>query len=290
MAKRRRKGLSGLLKPIILTEIPDIIDNLGRVYIIILFLSGAIWSYIALQNIQDAEVFRISMIYAILLILAFIGIVVDKLGLDLGLDSRLWDGSNIKQKVAFGFFFSIVWYFFFIRPGYKLAVAQSFLDAPTLAIGGSQGMRIFMVSVLGPLAENAFFFAVLGFTFTRIIRLVQKNRTATLTLAAGVFLSTPFFSNVPFSGILVPAAAVLIVLPILSRNPLIRAYAPLLATALYLGGTIFPKYHSGVYQLNERNFLAASLFGIIAVIFASFFGILVVEILHIVNNFLAVII
>jgi hypothetical protein len=99
-----------------------------------------------------------------------------------------------------------------------------------------------------------------------------------------IIASIPFFTNVPNSIYVLITAGALTMFTGLFNIEFIRKHAPVLISALVVGGVVFPKFHSYAYQLNEQSFVAAQVFGIIVCIIAAYIGMLPVDIVHIANN------
>lgn len=266
-------------------ELSDMVDNLGNVYLMILFVSAVIWAFIAVNNFETPEIFKISLIYSLLLIFGFIGISYDRRTQQLGLDSRIWQGKDIKKKLLVSVIFFAIWYIVFMSSGFSVATAQSVTSGSLFSI--SPALNFFLTTVLGPLAENIFFFGVINITLVFILRKLLanvNNKKGPITLGVLMIASIPLFSNVPNSAYLLGLAGILTIATTFTKSGFMQKHAPVLISALIVGGVVFPKFHSFAYQLNERSYIAAQVFGIGVSIIASYIGILPVDILHIANN------
>lgn len=257
----------------------DTLDNLGPLYMTILFISGAIWAFIAINNVLDQGVFKQAMIYSILLIFGFIAVSYDRRAQKLGLDSRIWESKNIRLKLIIGLVVLAGWYLLFIDSGFSVATASvgtNFSVNPTL--------NYFLISVLGPLAENIFFFGVLNITLVTLLRRFSQDKVQGTTVAVLIYLSSYLFANVPNITLYCGLSAISMLIATWGNSKTIRKYATIFASAFFIGGAIFPAFHGYAYQLNEKNYIAASYFGILMCIIASYIGIIPVDIVHIGNN------
>jgi hypothetical protein len=265
-------------------EFSDAVDNLGRIYIITLFVSGIIWAFAAINSFNEPNIFKIALIFTILLIFGFLGISFDRrMRTKLGLDSRIWENKNIRFKIGLALIFFVGWYLLFIRADYAVATAQSVGQAAIFSV--SPTLNFLMIGVLGPLAEDIFFFGVINITVITLIREIMLNRRNALITAGLIGLSYFMFSNVPNAIYMVAAAAgALIFISFNNKNPLMKRYGAPVVSALLVGGLVFPAFHAFAYQLNERSFIAATIFGILMCLMAAFVGILPVDIIHILNN------
>ena len=268
-----------------LLEFPDILDNLGTIYITLLFISGIIWAFIAINNFETPTIFKLSLIYSLLLIFGFLGISYDRGRTQkMGLDSRIWEATNIKKKLLISIILFAAWYFLFMTSGFSVATAQS-VTGGTL-FGVSPGLNFFLTAVLGPIAENVFFFGVISITFITILRKIfaTENKGNVIITALVILATIPLFDNVPNIALLISIAAGLTLVTGLTQNQFLRKHAPIMISAIIVGTAVFPKFHSFAYQLNERHYIAAQLFGGGAVLLAAYVGILPVDIIHILNN------
>ena len=266
-------------------EFPDILDNLGIIYITLLFISGVIWAFIAINNFETPTIFKLALIYSILLIFGFLGISYDRgRTMKMGLDSRIWEGEKIKKQLLIGIILFAAWYFLFMTTGFSVATAQS-VTGGTL-FGVSPGVNFFLTAVLGPIAENVFFFGVISITFITILRKIfaTENKGNVIITALVILATIPLFDNVPNIALLISIAAGLTLVTGLTQNQFLRKHAPIMISAIIVGTAVFPKFHSFAYQLNERHYIAAQLFGGGAVLLAAYVGILPVDIIHILNN------
>jgi len=261
----------------------NLVDNLGRIYIFILFISGAIWAFIAVNSINSPDLFKISLIYALLLIFGFLGVAFDRMSGNLGLDSRIWEGKKLKFQLALGVIFFVAWYLLFMKPGFSVATAQNstlFSVNPTL--------NFILITVLGPLAENIFFFGVLNITFVTFLRRFVNNKGKSLAIAGIIAISYPLFRNVPNAAYFIGAASIIMAVTGFTQNKFLLKHAPFIISALFVGGLVFPRFHSYAYQLNENNYVAASYFGFIVCLITSYIGLMPVDIAHIANNIVAI--
>lgn len=268
------------------TEFSDLVDNLGRVYLITLFVSAVIWAFIAVNNFETPTIFKLALIYSLLLIFGFLGVSYDRRAQQLGLDSRIWEGNNIKFKLGISILIFFLWYLIFMSGGLSIATAQSVTGGAVFSV--SPSLNFLLTGILGPIAENIFFFGVINITMIYIIRKIledqKKAKQQGIALAAFMFISTPLFISVPNAIYYIGIASGLMLLTTFTRNKLLMKYAPLFISAFFVGGILFPKFHSYAYQLNEKHYVAATIFGIIACLLAGFVGMLPVDILHIGNN------
>lgn len=267
-----------------LTDFHDIVDNLGRIYILLLFVSGAIWAFIAVNSVDQPEIFKIAMIYSLLLIFGFVGVMLDRNSVPknkLGLDSRIWEGTRLKYQLAAGILVFFFWYLVFMRSGFAVATPQSIFAV-------NPAINYFLVTVLGPLAEDIFFFGVINITLLTLLRKFGQSTKNSLIIAALMAASTPLFKNVPNSMFTILGSAALIGITGFTKNPFLQKHGLILASALFIGGAVFPNFHSYAYQLNQQNFVAASWFGILMCLMVSYIGLLPVDITHIANNVAAI--
>jgi len=262
-------------------EEPDVTDSLGRVYIILLFISGIVWGFLAVNNQSNPDIFKISLVYSILLILGLLGVGLDRVSDNLGLDSRLWSSKNLGRNLVIALIVSMAWYLLFLRGGFSVAVPQA-VASPLFVVADS--VKFFLVTVLGPLAENLFFFGVVNFTFILFIRETIQEKNKAWILAMVVMATYLIFNSVPFSLITLSLAAISIIVSAYSNNKTIQHWGPVFASAFIVGGNVFPIYHSSAYQLNEQNFVAAMIFGILMCLLGYFAGMLVVDVVHTFNN------
>jgi hypothetical protein len=268
-------------------ENPDFTDSLGKIQIFLLFVSGIIWGFLAVNNIDTPDIFKISLVYSILLILGLVGVALDRGSKNsLGLDSVLWKTDQLQKQMIFAAIFSLLWYIFFMSGGLFLAVPLS-VTSPTFAV--SPTTKFFLVTVLGPIAENIFFFAVVNFSVKLFIRQILEDPDKKKAVIMGVLMfgSSTLFGTVPFSSAIITAAALILVVGRLSNQKQLYELISIVVTALYVGGVLFPVYHSKAYSLNEKNFIASIFFGIFMCLIASFIGLLVVDLVHIFNNTVA---
>jgi len=267
-------------------EASDVTDELGRIYILVLFLSGIIWGFLAVNNVDTPDIFKISLVYSILLILALIGIGFDRSSNNLGLDSVLWQVKSLQRQIIFAIIFSILWIAFFINNGLFLAIPLS-ISSPTFAVG--ELTKFLLVTVLGPLAENIFFFGVINFTLKLFIRqiLEEENLVKSAVLATLIFFSQSLFADVPYSNFIVTGAALVILVAAITKSKAQYELFSIISSSLIVGGVMFPVYHSKAYQLNEKNFIAATIFGVIMCLVAAYIGLLPVDIVHSINNMFA---
>jgi hypothetical protein len=261
-------------------EMPDTVTDLGRIYLIILLITGAIFAFIAVTNINDQVLFKLAMIYSVLLIFGFLGILSDKMRDQLGIDSLIWDGSKLKLQIGVGLIFIAGWYLLFMNGGLSLATPQSV----GVAFSTSPTLNWFIMGVLAPIAENCFFFGVLNITMIYIVKYLQDNPSKSLVLAGLVMASYFVLTNVPNILFILAISAGSIAAGSMIKSPAIRHIAPIIAAAAFIGGAVFPKFHSYAYQLNESNYIAASWFGFFVCLLAGFVGILPVDMAHIFNN------
>ena len=266
-------------------EFKDTVDDLGRIYILILFISGAIWAFIAVNNFNNPPIFRLALTYSLLLIFGFLGISYDRNTHQLGIDSKIWNSDRLKSKLAISSIVLFLWYLVFFKAGFSIATAQSvtgvfFSVSPTL--------NWFLTTVLGPLAENVFFFGVINMTLITLIKRTIENKKKTLILAGLIVASSSLFTNVPNSFILLIGSAGILVLATLTQNKFLLKHAPIISSALFIGGVVFPKFHSFAYQLFEKHYIAATIFGIIACVLSVYIGIMVGDIFHVGANMMAV--
>jgi hypothetical protein len=267
-------------------ELKDVTDNLGLTYLVVLFVSGAVWAFIAINNFESPVIFKLSLIYSLLLIFGFLGVSFDRRNHQLGLDSRLWEGGKIKNKLIIAVILFALWYLVFMSSGFSVATAQS-VSAGTL-FSVSPELNFFLTTVLGPLAENIFFFGVLNMTFIFILRKLlsakDKNKAKSVITGLVIMAFIPIFSNVPNIIYVLGAAGVLTIVTGLTNVKFLDKHAPIFISALVIGGAVFPKFHSFAYQLNEKSFIAAQIFGIGASLIAGYIGMLPVDIIHVANN------
>jgi hypothetical protein len=279
-----------IINNIVDTKFKDIVDNLGRIYILLLFISGAIWAFVAVNNFDTSSLFKVAMIYSMLLIFGFIGVSYDRRKQNLGIDSRIWDGDRLQYKLAISVIFFFIWYLVFMKSGFAVATAQStggtlFSTSPTL--------NFLLVSVFGPLAEDIFFFGVCNITLITLLRelVLAQNREVYakkgLIMAAMMMATYPLFVNVPNAIIYSSTAAILVAVTSFTQNKFLLKHAPIFASALIIGGLVFPRFHSYAYQLNERSYVAATYFGTFMCLITSYVGLLPVDIIHIANNIIA---
>lgn len=265
-------------------EISDLIDNLGMIYLAVLFASGVIWAFIAINNFETPVLFKLALIYSLLLIFGLLGISYDRRTQQLGLDSRIWDGKEIKKQLVVAIVFFAVWYILFMRGGFSVATAQSVTSGTLFSV--SPALNFFLTSVLGPIAENVFFFGVINLTLVFILRRMFAEETRTKPIVAGIVIvaTTPLFWNVPNAAYFLILAGILTIFTGLFKIDMVRKHGPIIISSLIVGGVVFPKFHSYAYQLNEHSFVAAQSFGIAACILISYIGMLPVDLVHIANN------
>ena len=265
-------------------ELSDVLDNLGMIYIALLFVSGAIWAFIAINNFEVPTIFKLSLIYSILLIFGLLGISYDRRTQQLGLDSRTWDGDKIKSQLLISVIVFALWYLIFMHSGFAIATPQSVTAGALFSV--SPALNFFLTSFLGPIAENVFFFGVLNLTMVFALRrlFAQESRIRSIIAGLVIMATTPLFSNVPNAIYVLVLAGLLTIFTGVFNIAFVRKHGPIIISALFVGGVIFPKFHSYAYQLNEQSFIAAQVFGIMVCIIASYIGILPVDILHIANN------
>ena len=265
-------------------EFPDIIDNLGTVYIAILFVSGIIWAFIAINNFETPTIFKLSLIYSILLIFGFLGVSYDRRTQQLGLDSRIWEGTKLKTQLLVAIIVFALWYLIFMSSGFAVATPQSVTGGSLFSV--TPALNFFLTAVLAPIAENIFFFGVINITFIFILRKLFQEENKTKIIITGIVIAAtaPIFSNVPNSMYIIFLAAALTIITGITKINFLKKHAPILISALIIGGAIFPKFHSFAYQLNENSYIAAQVFGITVSIIAAYIGLLPVDILHIANN------
>lgn len=282
MAATKRKTISIPLLP----EYSDIVDNLGRIYIFMLFISGAIWAFIAINSFDSPDLFKIAMIYALLLIFGFFGISFDRRSNNLGLDSRIWDGHKLKYQLAVGVIFFIGWYLLYMKAGFSVATAQNIGQTALFSVNPT--VNFILLTVLAPLAENIFFFGVLNITLVTFLREIAMDRNKSLIMAGLLALTYFLFTNVPNAIYWVMGAAGLMAITGITQNKFLVKHAPFFVAALMIGGLVFPRFHSYAYQLNERHYIAATFFGIFMCLIVSYIGLLPVDIAHILNNIIAI--
>jgi hypothetical protein len=273
-----------LAKQTSLIEFPNLVDDFGRIYLLILFITGVIWAFIAINNFDTPQIFKLSLIYSLLLIFGFLGVVYDRSEKKLGLDSRIWEGSKLKLQLGIGILFFFAWYILFMKSGFSVASAQS-VSGSTFAV--SPTFNFILVNILGPLAENIFFFGVLFITLVYFIKTIIVNRTKGLILTGLIIASIPVFSSVPNSLYFVIAAATINAATSLMPNKFLQKHGPIFVAAILVGSLIFPKFHSYAYQLNERNYVAAQYFGLAMCIITAYIGLMPVDIIHSANNIVA---
>lgn len=148
----------------------------------------------------------------------------------------------------------------------------------------SPTLNYVLTSVLGPLAENVFFFGFLNITLIFVLRKLLEDRPKSIVAALLLFATQPLFRNVPNSTLFLGISSAAIILAALTQNDTLKKHAPVIASAFFIGGTVFPRFHSYAYQLNEQNYIAATWFGIIMCALAWYVGIAVVDLNHIGNN------
>jgi hypothetical protein len=264
-------------------EFPDTTDSLGKVYIITLFISGAIWAFIAVNNFDTPNLFKLALIYSLLLIFGLFGILYDRQKKKFGIDSRIWESSRLRLQLIIGIIFFAIWYIVFIKQGFAVASAQSIGQGALFAVNPT--LNYFLITFLAPLAEDIFFLGILNITFILIIRSMAANKIYSVLLAAIIFALSFLIKNVPNITIYLGASAVIIIATSF-LDPKLQKYPAYLASALCIGASIFPAFHGYAYQLNERNYIAASWFGLFACLLISFVGLLPVDLAHIANNIL----
>lgn len=261
-------------------EASDNITDMGRAYIMVLIITGAIFAFIAITNINDLVMFKLAMSYSILLIFAFLGQVSDQLSRDLGLDTITWSSEKLKKQLGIGLVFIVGWYLLFMQGGLALATPQSvgvsFSTNPTL--------NWFITAVLAPIAENAFFFGLLFFTMKYLIRKLQKQPSKVIVLAVLLMGTYYWLTNVPNILFILGISAGAMIIGAYVKDDKIRNLAAIVSAAAFIGGAIFPKYHSYAYQLNESNYVAASYFGFFVCILGPLVGMLPIDMAHIFNN------
>lgn len=265
-------------------EWADITDNLGMIYIGTLFASGVIWAFIAINNFETPAIFKLALIYSILLIFGFLGVSYDRRANQLGLDSRIWEGKNLKRKMVISIVLFAIWYLLFISSGFSVASAYS-VSGSLFSV--SPAVNFFLTAVLGPIAENIFFFGVINMTVIFMLKNLfagNKARAGSIAFALVILATIPLFDNVPNATYLLVAAAALTAIGGFFTNKTYQKHAPVFISALVVGGVVFPKFHSFAYQLNEQSYFAAQVFGIAVCIIAAYVGMLPVDILHIGNN------
>jgi hypothetical protein len=265
-------------------ELSDLTDNLGTIYLGLLFSSGIIWAFIAINNFETPTLFKLALIYSILLIFGFLGVSFDRRHLQLGLDSRIWEGKGIKKKLVLSVVLFALWYLVFMSSGFSVASAYSVTGALFTV---SPAVNFFLTAVLGPIAENIFFFGVINMTLIYVLRSVfdaKDARTKSIVIGLILMASSSLFTNVPNSLYILLLAGGLTIATGVSKNEFLMKHAPIAISALFIGGVIFPKFHSFAYQLNESSYIAAQVFGIAVCIIAAYIGMLPVDILHISNN------
>lgn len=261
------------------------VDDVGRLYIFILFGSAVIWSFIAINNLDTPSLFKTSLIYSILLIFAFIGLGYDKSTHKLGLDSRIWSADHLKRKLAVSLVFFAFWYLIFVSNGFTVATAQS---VSTNVFSVNPTVNYVLITILGPLAEDIFFFGILNITLVQIVRNVMKDRVKGLVSAGAIFATFPLFQNVPNSFMLITGSATIVALGTILQNKKLAPHLAFFATALFVGAAIFPKFHSYAYRLNENHYISASWFGFFMCILTSYVGLIPVDFAHILNNMIVV--
>ena len=266
-------------------EFSDLTDNLGLTYLIVLFASGAIWAFIAINNFETPTVFKLALICSILLLFGFLGVSYDRRSQELGLDSRLWEKTNMKKQLIIAVILFAVWYLVFMSGGFSVATAQSVTGGGTL-FSVSPGLNFILTAVLGPLAENIFFFGVLNFTLITMLRrlFAEQNRVKSIVSGVVILATIPLFNVVPNAVIVLGLAGLLTIFAGVTNFPAVHKHAPIIISALIIGGAVFPKFHSFAYQLNESSFFAAQVFGIGVCMVAAYVGMLPVDILHVGNN------
>lgn len=265
-------------------ELSDVTDNLGMIYLGTLFASGVIWAFIAINNFETPTIFKLSLIYSILLIFGFLGVSFDRRANQLGMDSRLWEGTNIKNKLVISIVLFAIWYLIFISSGFSVATAYS-VSGTLFSV--SPALNFFLIAVLGPIAENIFFFGIINFTVIFALRnlfAAPNARVRGIVLALVMLGMIPLFANVPNIVYVFGLAALLTAAAGFVKAPFFQKHAPVFISALIVGGAVFPKFHSFAYQLNESSYIAAQVFGIGVSIIAAYIGMLPVDILHIGNN------
>ena len=264
-------------------EFPDTTDSLGKIYIITLFISGVIWAFIAVNNFDTPNLFKLALIYSLLLIFGLFGVLYDRQQKKLGIDSRIWESSRLRLQLIIGIIFFAIWYIVFIKQGFAVASAQSVGQGALFAVNPT--LNYFLITFLAPLAEDIFFFGILNITFILIIRSMAANKIYSMIFAAIIFSLSFLIKNVPNITIYLGASAVIIIATSF-LDPKLQKYPAYLASALCIGAAIFPAFHGYAYQLNERNYVAASWFGLFACLLISFIGLLPVDLAHIANNML----
>jgi len=264
----------------------DIVDNLGRYYMILLFISGAVWAFVAVNSFDAPDLFKIALIYALLLIFGFFGVSLDRRPAEFGINSRIWEGAKLKSQLAIGAIFFIGWYLLFMTSGFSVATAQSVGSTALFAVNPT--INFILLTVLGPLAENIFFFGVLNITLITLLQKIVKSRTQSLVFAGLTGLSYFMFENVPNAIVLVGAAAGITALAGLTQHQFLLKHAPFVVSAFIIGALVFPRFHSYAYQLNQKNYIAASWFGFFMCLLAGYIGMMPVDIAHILNNIIAV--
>lgn len=266
-------------------EAPDNMDDLGKIYLKILFGAGIVWAFLAILNYNDTETVKLALIYMILLIFGLFGITLDRLKDDLGFDSLVWDRKNIKRQLLIAIIFSAGWYLLFMKNGNFLATSQSvgvaFTTNPTV--------NYFLTAVLQPLTENIFFFGVIFMTLVYLIKKSILSTRKAIVLGGLMMASYILMPDVPNILIIISVSVGLILLSAINKNKnkLIQKYAPTLAAALYVGSALFPYFHSYAYQLKQSNYIAAEYFGFFASVLAGFVGMLPADLAHIINNAIA---
>lgn len=267
-------------------EFKDITDDLGRVYIIVLFVSAVIWAFTAINAFDTPHLFKLALIYSLLLIFGFIGVSYDRRQKKLGLDSRIWESGKLKLKLGISVVFFFLWYIIFMKQGFAVATAATVPGGALFSV--SPTLNFLLTAVLGPLAENIFFFGVINITVIMLLRKFVRNRVQGLIMAGLILASYPLFTQVPNSFIFLAASAGLVAITTLTQNKFLMKHAPFFASALLIGAVIFPKFHAYAYQLDERSYVAATYFGFFMCLIAGYIGLMPVDITHIANNVIAI--
>lgn len=267
----------------------NVSGNASMIHALLLIVAFVTFGWIAVDNLANQSAYRVAMIYVVLLIAAFVIILADylspetfKKGKKFFFDAILWDSKSIKKNLVAGLLFFAGWYMFFMRPGFAVAVPQEFasLQAGTTT-------KAFMQIILGPHSENILFFSALALTFIVVIKWASQDLKKSYLLAAIIFSTILFFKQIPYHTVTIPVAAALVIINAHSKDAIINKAAPVIVAALVIGSNVFPQFHSFAYALVEKNFYAAVYFGFFMVLLAAFIGILSVDIVHVLNNFVA---
>jgi hypothetical protein len=267
-------------------QFKQVVDDLGKNYITLLFFSGVIWTFIAAVMI-DTPLFKVSLVYSLMLIFAFLAVSFDRRQNSLGIDVRIWEIDRLKYKFGVAVVFILVWFVFFINSG---------LSIGTLATAGGTGtfstnptLNWTLINFLGPLAEDIFFFGVMNISFIFLIRRMIKNKVQGLSMAGVLLLASfVFFNDIPDFEFWAAFSAGMVALAVMMpKSKMVQKYAPILASAGFIGGLVFPKFHAFAYGLDAQSvskYKGASWFGFFACIIAALIGLMVVDIGHFANN------